>query len=174
MAIDLIGPASDQSVTTRPGRIITRGTADTWFKDCSSSDANDGTSFGADFFNDVLAQLRTAMRSAGIVLDNADDMLWRAMQSIGLRYADDTGSAGHLVATYSPVVGALYKGLAVLVGAAADCSGATDFTPNGLATKSVTWPDGTALATGWAAGTAAAFQAAGQSLDEAVAAIRMS
>ena len=33
---------------------------------------------------------------------------------------------------------------------------------------------GTALATGWAAGTAAAFQAAGQSLDEAVAAIRKS
>ena len=31
---------------------------------------------------------------------------------------------------------------------------------------------GTALATGWAAGTAAAFQAAGRSLDEAVAAIR--
>ena len=31
---------------------------------------------------------------------------------------------------------------------------------------------GTALATGWAAGTAAAFQAAGKSLDEAVAVIR--
>ena len=31
---------------------------------------------------------------------------------------------------------------------------------------------GTALATGWAAGTAAAFQAAGKSLDEAVALIR--
>jgi hypothetical protein len=33
---------------------------------------------------------------------------------------------------------------------------------------------GTALATGWAAGTAAAFQAAGRSLDDAVAAIRKS
>jgi hypothetical protein len=31
---------------------------------------------------------------------------------------------------------------------------------------------GTALATGWAAGTAAAFQVAGKSLDEAVAVIR--
>jgi hypothetical protein len=31
---------------------------------------------------------------------------------------------------------------------------------------------GTALATGWAAGTTAAFQAAGKSLEEAVATIR--
>ena len=147
-AIDLLGPASDNAVTVRPARTITRGASDTYFKNCSSPDAGDGTAFGADFFNDMLAQLRTACRSAGIVLDNADDMLWRAMQSVGLRYAVDTGTAGHLVATYSPIIAAVREGLAVLVKAANDCPGATDFNPNGLGAAAVVWPDGSALATG--------------------------
>jgi hypothetical protein len=148
MTVDLIGPASSNSVTTRPARTISRGTADTFFQDCSGPDAKDGTAFGADFFNDILAQMRTAMRSAGIVLDNADDMLWRAMQSIGLRYGVDIGAAGHLTVTYAPPVSLLYAGLPLLIQADADCPGATDFTPNGLAIKSLTWPDGTALAAG--------------------------
>lgn len=146
MAIDLLGPASDQSATTRPGRIINRLTADTWFKDCTDPDANDGTALGADFLNDSLAQLRTALRSSGIVLDNADDMLWRAMQSVGLRYGEDTGTANHLIVTFAPVVASLYAGLAVLVKVNVDPTGAVDFTPNELATKAVTWPDGTAIA----------------------------
>lgn len=145
---DLLGPASDNSVTTRPARTIVRGSTDTWFQDCTSPDANDGTVFPADYFNDVLAQVRTALRDSGITLDGADDMLWRAMQSIGLRYGTDIGSAGHIQVTFATPVAALGTGLAVLVKLANDIAGATDFAPNGLTAKSIKWPDGSALTAG--------------------------
>lgn len=149
MTTDLLGFGNtDNAVTTRPARSITRGATDTWARDCSTPDANDGTSWPADIFNDVLAQARVALRSSGIVLDNADDMLWRAMQSIGLRYGIDSGAAGALTVAYTPPVAALYEGLAVLVKVGHDCPGAVTFTPNGLATKAVTWPDASALASG--------------------------
>lgn len=147
MTIDLLGFGNtDNAVTSRPSRTIIRGVTDTWAKDCSSPDADDGTSWPADIFNDLLAQMRVALRSSGIVLDNADDMLWRAMQSMGLRFGVDTGAAGALVVTYAPPVQSLYAGLPLLVQVGHDCPGATTFTPNGLATKNVTWPDISALA----------------------------
>ena len=145
---DLLGPASTNAVTTRPGRSITRGANNTWFQDCSSPDASDGTAFGADFFNDSLAQFRTALVSSGIVLDGGDDMLWRAMQSCGIRYGVDTGAAGHLTVAFSPPVTTLYAGLALLIKADSDCPGAVDVTANATATKSLTWPDASALAVG--------------------------
>src|SRR4051794_32713632 len=124
MPIDVLGPASDNAVTTRPGRTITRGAADTWFQDCTSQDANDGTAIGADFLNDTLAQVRTALVSSGITLDNADDMLWRAMQSIGIRYGVDTGAANHLTVNFAVPVTSLYAGLMVLVKVGTDPTGA--------------------------------------------------
>jgi microcystin-dependent protein len=149
MSIDLLGFGNaDNAVTVRPARTIVRGATDTWAKDCSDPDAQNGTALIADFFNDFLAQFRTALRNSGIVLDNADDMLWRAMQSLGIRYGVDTGAAGALTVAFSPAVTSLYAGLAVLVNAAQDCPGATNFTPNAQATKSVVWPDASPLSTG--------------------------
>jgi microcystin-dependent protein len=150
MTIDLLGFGNtDNAVTARPARSISRGAVDTWAQDCSSPDADDGTAVSADFTNDILAQVRTALRSSGIDLSGQpDDMLWRAMQSIGLRGADDTGAAGHLVAAFTPPVTTLAKYLTVLVQAGHDCPGATDMTANGTASKPVKWPDGSDLAPG--------------------------
>ncbi|GGG48174.1 hypothetical protein [Chelatococcus composti] len=80
---DLLGPASAlNAVTTRPTDTRIFGEDDTWFKDCSSSTANDGTRIEADFLNGILAQLRAAIVGMGIPIDNADDqMLLKAIQA---------------------------------------------------------------------------------------------
>lgn len=150
MSNDLLGPGdADNAVTVRPTRTITRGATDTWFKDCSSETADDGTEVPADFENDMLAQLRTAIRGSAVDAAGEDDMLWRAIESVGVRTGDDTSSsAAHIVADLSPVpLKALTKGKLVIVWAAHDCVGATDFAPDGLTAKAIKWPDGSALAT---------------------------
>jgi hypothetical protein len=90
MTVDVLGPACDLAVTVRPARTNTRGVNNTWFQDCTSPTADDGTEIPADYMNDVLAQLRTAFVSSGITLDNADDMLWRAIESVQSFYIIDT------------------------------------------------------------------------------------
>ena len=153
MSLDVLGPASTNAVTGRPVRTIVRGTNDTWFKDCSSPSAADGTQLGADWFNDMLAQLRTAFDSADIVEDNADDMLWRAMQSVGIRGAVDTGAANAMVCAFTPPVLALSPFLALAVKAGHTNTGAVTLTSNATTTKPVKWPDGSDLAAGaWPVG----------------------
>lgn len=150
MTIDLLGFGNtDNAVTVRPANTITRGTVDTYAQDCSSPDADDGTAWPAQMFNDQLAQFRTALRAAGITLDNGDDMLWRAMNATGVRYGEDTGSANSIVVAFSPApLLAHTVGKLCLVKLANDITGATDITPDGLAAKNLKWPDGTALAAG--------------------------
>lgn len=113
--MDILGPASDHAVTTRPPRVIARGPNNTWFIDCTSATADDGTVLPADFLNDTLAQLRTAFDAANIVEDNGDDMLWRAMQSAGIRYAADTGAANALVGKFTPTVKAWTPGMWIAI-----------------------------------------------------------
>lgn len=146
--VDVLGPASDNAVTSRPTRSIIRGIVNTWFKDCSGPDAADGTEFGADFFNDALAQFRQAFSSAGITVDNADDMLWRAMQSTGIRYGTASGTANDITVTFTPPVPALFAGLPLLIKLTADCSGPMTIAADATAAKSLKWPDNTALVTG--------------------------
>lgn len=143
MTVDLLGPASDHAVTTRPARSNTRGPADTWFQDCSSSTAEDGTEYSADYFNDMLAQIRTLCRSAGIVLDNADDMVWRAVQSVGIRTGVDTGTPNHIVVPgLAPAFTAWIPNVpfVVQIAAANRNTGPVDITVNGLATKALRLP----------------------------------
>lgn len=80
---DLLGPASAlNAVTMRPTDTRIFGEDDTWFKDCSSSTANDGTRIEADFLNGILAQVRRAIVGMGVPIDNADDdMLLKAIQA---------------------------------------------------------------------------------------------
>jgi hypothetical protein len=147
---DILGPASDNAVTSRPARTIVRGPSDTWFKDCTDPDAEDGTTFPADFFNDILAQIRTALSSSGITRDGADDMLWRAMRAIGVRYAADSGAANSIVGAFSPPVtpSQLVAGLMLIIKLNASVTGATTITADGNAPAPLKWPDGTALALG--------------------------
>lgn len=81
---DLLGPANAvNSVTTEPGDARVFGSADTFFKDCSSSTAQDGTAIGASWLNGILQQIRAFIRGAGITLDNTNDsMLLQAAQAL--------------------------------------------------------------------------------------------
>lgn len=96
---DLLGPASAaNSVTVEPADARTFGGSDTWFKDCSSPTASDGTAVGASLLNAWLAQLRNAIRGTGITVDNTDNsMLLKAILSTVAPYAVDTGSVGAMV-----------------------------------------------------------------------------
>jgi hypothetical protein len=146
---DTLGPASDQSTTARPARSNVRGTTDTWFKDCSGPDIEDGTELPADWLNDVLAQLRTAFSSSGITRNNADDMLWRAIQSIGIRYTVATGAANAYVATFNPPIAAYGAGglfIAVRIPAANTLGSVINC--DALGNKSIIRTDGTALQSG--------------------------
>lgn len=142
---DILGPASANAVTVRPARAYPLGSTDTWFRDCSTPNAQDGTALVADFFNALLAQSRTLLSGASIALDNGDDMLLRAVRALGVRYASAGGSAAAITASFSPPVLSLYDGLMLAVKLSANISGATTIAPNGLSATPVRRPDGTAL-----------------------------
>jgi len=86
MALDIIGPGSNTAnvTTARPEDDAEYGVNDTWFKDCTSPEAQDGTKIKSSFLNRVAAQLRRAIRGMGIAEDNADDdMLLKAIKKAG-------------------------------------------------------------------------------------------
>lgn len=103
-AVDLLGPANAPgAVTARPVDSRVFGTADTWHKDCTNPDANDGTEITAAYLNGVLGQLRNAVRGMGAAIDNtSDDMLLHAIQLAMATYSADSGSADAVVITHSP------------------------------------------------------------------------
>lgn len=142
---DILGPASQNAVTNRPARSISRAASNTWFKDCTDAVTEDGTVLPADFLNDTLAQLREAFTQSGIDANNADDMLWRAMRSAGLRYAVDTGSANSIECQFSPPVKALYPGLCLLVKVKAANTAGVLLTADTMNPKSVIRSTGEAL-----------------------------
>ncbi|MBI1202534.1 MAG: hypothetical protein GC182_08490 [Rhodopseudomonas sp.] len=149
MAVDPLGPASLNAVTTRPARSIVRGTVATWLKDCTDPALKDGTFLGADFFNDMLAQFRTLFTGAGIAVDNADDMLLRAVQSYGIRYAEDSsGTANVIVAAFAPPVLSLYNGLPFLIKIANNVTGATTVAADATGALPLKNGDGSALSNG--------------------------
>jgi len=86
MAIDILGPGQNTAnvTTARPADDRTYGANDTWYKDCTSPEAQDGTAFMSSWFNRMLAQLRRAIDGMGIERDNADDdMLLKAIKKAG-------------------------------------------------------------------------------------------
>src|SRR3954469_2941599 len=92
MALDILGPANaPNSVTSRPTDDRAFGTTDTWFKDCSSGVANDGTKLKAAFMNAVAGAFRALIRGNGntasavpvVTENNADDgMALKAIQHL--------------------------------------------------------------------------------------------
>lgn len=81
MTVDLLGPANAaNAVTVRPADARVFGTSDTFFQDCSSPSAKDGTRIMAAFLNGLLQQTRRAIRGMGITENNtSDDMLLNAI-----------------------------------------------------------------------------------------------
>ncbi|CAM5764357.1 hypothetical protein [Bosea minatitlanensis] len=84
---DLLGPASLRAATVRPSDARLIGPGDTWFLDCSSPSAEDGTVVPAAWLNAMMAQLRRAIRGRGVAELTPsdplyDDMLLKAIESV--------------------------------------------------------------------------------------------
>lgn len=80
---DFIGPANaPNAVTTRPSETRSFGASNTWFKDCTSVNDDDGTMIQAAWLNGIIALLRDPIVAASITIDNADDMLTRAIRAL--------------------------------------------------------------------------------------------
>jgi hypothetical protein len=82
---DILGPAAAGSAvapTVRPTPPLPNvvGAAPTYFKDCTSVESSDGSEVTAAWLNAITMQFRTAFSGMGIIADNADDMLLRAIQ----------------------------------------------------------------------------------------------
>ena len=106
MSTDILGPADAPNFTTsRPADDRTFGAVDTWMKDCTAPNNNDGTKLKAALVNALIATDRAVVRGNGntgggspvVTEDNADDMMLRAIQHLIQRgqpsYAVDSGTA---------------------------------------------------------------------------------
>ena len=79
------GPQGINATTTLPtANTNVYGLAtDTWVKDCTSAALNDGTVLNAQFFNNILGNLRYACQTAGVTLTDGDmTMLYKAITAI--------------------------------------------------------------------------------------------
>ena len=75
------GPQAANYTTARPTADTIVSSLNTFFKDCTSAAAKDGTVVDASWLNMVTAQIRTAIANASITLDDTNDnQLWLAMQ----------------------------------------------------------------------------------------------
>lgn len=83
------GPQGANAVTSMPPSAKNRyGTADTWFRDCSSPTANDATVMDAQFLNNLLGNIRYAVRASGIALSDGNmTMLYDAIVKIAQEQA---------------------------------------------------------------------------------------
>jgi hypothetical protein len=144
---DILGPANAVgAVTTRPVDERTYGALDSWFADCTSATAEDGTDIRASWYNGITAALRSLWRSNGKLADNvtpvvaelgsADDALVRAVQYLIQRgqavFAVDTGTASALVVSLAPAAVEYKDGLSLRVVAKYGPTGPSTINVNGL------------------------------------------
>lgn len=116
---DLLGPASSGATTSRPADGRTFGSADTWFQDCTSASAGDGTDILSAWLNAMLANLRGAIRGMGISeTANGDALLRDAIFAARLRRVAAGGSANALTAVFSPPFKAYSTTVSFLVSSA--------------------------------------------------------
>lgn len=142
------GPQGPNYTTTRPAADpkASAGT-DTWFKNCSSAGAKDGTFATADFFNVNIGNLRYLVRTAGVLLDDADDtMVYQAIKNIAGSgvYAPDTGTVNHLAVALPGVV-ALQEGMMVLVKVSFTNTAPADLNVNSLGAVAIKHINSTSL-----------------------------
>jgi hypothetical protein len=127
MALDLFGPTIPAGgVTIRPAETRTHAADDTFFKDCTGPDVDDGTEFQAAWFNQILELLRKVSRGNGQTIaaadiipdvNNDDTILLRAIQHLIQRgqvsYGVDTGSQNIVVVAPTPAVAEYKAGMEI-------------------------------------------------------------
>lgn len=160
---DILGPASAPNATTdRPSEGRSFGALDSWFKDCSSDTADDGTDIEANWLNGVTAALRALWRGNGKKADGITPVVIESgLDDYGLltsvshliqrgqaRYGRDTSNvAGVLSATLIPAVAENKEGMVVNI-KAANTSGAGSTLNVGPGPLPIIRPDGSALRDG--------------------------
>jgi len=158
---DILGPASaPHAVTMRPadGRVFS--VSDSWFKDCTSPDADDGTDLQSGFLNGVLGALRSLWRVNGKRADGVtpvnpevgtdDGGLAKAIQQLIQRgqpsYGIDTGAANSLVVSMTPALVEYKAGVRLRIKVNVTNTGPTVIDVNGLGEREIRHPNGSALA----------------------------
>jgi hypothetical protein len=138
MTSTAFGPQGPNYTTTRPPADPKASAGvDTFFKNCSSAGAKDGTFATADFFNVTLANLRYLVRTSGVTLDDATDtMVYDSIAQMienGVsNYALDTGSPNALVVALPATITAYTPGMLIYVKVANTCTGPSTIRVNGM------------------------------------------
>jgi hypothetical protein len=147
--VDLWGPdahGAAQAAASRPSFVPDNGAGDpdTWYQDCSSPSADDGTEWRAAALNTLLAQLRGVVRKSGQADSNLDDLLLgRAIRSQRLNYvATVGGTANALTATLDPVPAdwASLTGVPFRILVATASTAAATLNLNGLGARDIVYP----------------------------------
>ena len=153
---DLWGPGAfgaDLPAATRPAYTPTNGAGDpdSWYQDCSSPTAADGTEWRSAALNILLAQLRGVVRSGSSVSPtNLDDLLLaKAMVSGHATYAVATGTANAWTVAPALAVPAYAAGRVLnIVAPATNTSTTVNMAVSGLASRRIKKSDGTDPAVG--------------------------
>lgn len=157
---DIIGPANAaNAVTARPAETRTFSLNDSWFKDCSSATAEDGTEIQASFFNGIIALMRSIWRSNGDYIGGGKiipeigtsdtallDAIQQLIQRAQMSYAVDTGTADALIVTLAPALKEYKPGVIIRVKAKFAVTGPATIDVNGLGEVDIKHPNGAALA----------------------------
>jgi hypothetical protein len=155
--VDLLGPnafGASNPAATRPAATPANSGADTFFANCTTPAAEDGTEIDATWANAVLAQVRGAIRGGQVVENNSDDlMLARALRSHKMNFVSASavgGTANAVTLAFSPAFDSLADLVSVPLRFLVEATNTAGITiaVDGLAAQAVTWPDGTALAAG--------------------------
>jgi hypothetical protein len=157
---DVLGPADAPfAVTVRPPEDRTFSTLDSWFKDCSAPDNEDGTEIHASWLNGMLASLRSLWRSNGKLVDNVtpvvleagtdDNAITSAVQQLIQRgqpiFAVDTGTKNNLVVSLAPALREYKAGVTLHIKAKFANDGNTVVNVNGNGNIPVLRPSGAQL-----------------------------
>jgi hypothetical protein len=142
-----------RAVTTRPSIIPDSTGPDTWFIDCSSPTARDGTELRAALLNAFIAQFREIRRANGRPEDNADSMAMRAIRSQRANFVSAAGVAGTANAvtlTFDPAFASIADLLATPIRFLVEqnSTAAVTISVDGLAAQSLVFLDGTAVGNG--------------------------
>lgn len=123
------------------------------FTEGSAGAGVDATLITADWLNAIQRELLAPLVAAGLGPDpDSDDQLLQAIRLIiragAASYASDTGAANAYAAAYAPAVTALTDGMELRFRAVSANTGASTFSPNGLAAKAIVSMSGQALGSG--------------------------
>lgn len=157
---DILGPAdAPNAVTTRPADDRSFASLDSWFKDCTSPTADDGTDVEASWLNSILAAIRAVWRANGTLIDGTTkvvpetgtndagilDAIKQLIQRGQLKYAVATGTANALALTLAPAMLEYKEGTFFFGRVTTTNTGAATLNVNGLGARDLVRNDGGAM-----------------------------